>query len=165
MVGAARRSDGGHICAGTEEILYRGFAYRRLAQTRLGIVGAIVFTSLAWSLIHLDPMHLDNRPAIIFPFIFLLGLLFGWLDNAVARRCLPSWCTPSSISLALCFLPLWPWRWLSPVELCTLAAHPAAGDGWVVAAVCPSNGGCASSAGMLGDRYACGRRSAFDMAL
>jgi membrane protease YdiL (CAAX protease family) len=64
----------------TEEILYRGFAYRGLAQSRLGIVGAIVVTSLAWSLIYLDPIHLDKGPPpIIIPFIFLLGLLFGWL--------------------------------------------------------------------------------------
>jgi membrane protease YdiL (CAAX protease family) len=58
----------------TEEIVCRGFAQRRLAQSRLGIAGAIVVTSLAWSLMHLQSQH-----PIVIPVIFLLGLLFGWL--------------------------------------------------------------------------------------
>jgi membrane protease YdiL (CAAX protease family) len=63
-----------------EEILFRGFAYQRLVQSRLGIVGAIVVTPVAWALIHLDPMHLAKGSNPIFiPFIFFLGLLFGWL--------------------------------------------------------------------------------------
>lgn len=54
-----------------EEILFRGFMFRGLQATRLGNIGAIVVTSLTWSVIHLQ--YSMGLVAVL----FALGLLFG----------------------------------------------------------------------------------------
>jgi uncharacterized protein len=54
-----------------EEVLFRGFMFHGIQQSRLGNIGAILITSLVWSAIHLqyDVSHV----AIIFG----AGILFG----------------------------------------------------------------------------------------
>ena len=54
-----------------EEILFRGFMFRGLQATRLGNLGAILVTSLTWSVIHLQ-YSLD-----LIVVLFLLGIFFG----------------------------------------------------------------------------------------
>jgi CAAX protease family protein len=56
-----------------EEITFRGFVFAGWSQTRLGVGGAIVASSLVWTLTH----GLVGW-AYIFG-IFCLGLIFGWL--------------------------------------------------------------------------------------
>ena len=56
-----------------EEITFRGFLYRGWSQTRLGVKGTIVLTSLVWAAMHVQYDWLGMAQ------IFLLGLLFGWL--------------------------------------------------------------------------------------
>lgn len=55
-----------------EELLFRGFMYRGLAGSRAGAAGAVVLTSLAWSLIHVQ------YDIYWIAMIFVLGLLLGW---------------------------------------------------------------------------------------
>lgn len=54
-----------------EELFFRGFIYRGLADSRLQVAGAIVFTALAWTMVHgqYDWFTKIN--------IFMLGILFG----------------------------------------------------------------------------------------
>jgi CAAX protease family protein len=56
-----------------EEILFRGFLYRGLSATRIGVAGAIVITSAAWAL-----MHVGQSPAGMFD-TAVQGLAWGWL--------------------------------------------------------------------------------------
>lgn len=56
-----------------EELVFRGFLFRGLAASRVGVLGAILITSLVWAL-----MHVQYSPFFIMH-IFLIGLLFGWL--------------------------------------------------------------------------------------
>ena len=56
-----------------EELVFRGFLYRGLAASRLGVVGAIVITSLVWAALHLD------RTWIGMAELFCCGLVWGWL--------------------------------------------------------------------------------------
>ena len=57
----------------TEEIAFRGFLFRGLSATWLGVAGTTVLTSAAWAAMHVqyDWMQLGQ--------IFLIGLLLGWL--------------------------------------------------------------------------------------
>ena len=57
----------------TEEIVFRGFLFRGLSATWLGVAGTTVLTSAAWAAMHVqyDWVQLGQ--------IFLIGLLFGWL--------------------------------------------------------------------------------------
>jgi hypothetical protein len=57
----------------TEEITFRGFMFRGWSQSRLGVGGTIVVTSVIWAMMHVqyEPFHLLV--------IFGLGLIFGWL--------------------------------------------------------------------------------------
>jgi uncharacterized protein len=57
----------------TEEIAFRGFLFRGLSATWLGVAGTTVLTSAAWAAMHVqyDWVHLGQ--------IFLIGLLLGWL--------------------------------------------------------------------------------------
>ncbi len=55
-----------------EEVLFRGFIYAGLANSRLGVWGAIVVTSLAWSVIHLQ------YDAFLIMLIFIAGLVLGY---------------------------------------------------------------------------------------
>ncbi|MEM7172692.1 MAG: type II CAAX endopeptidase family protein [Pseudomonadota bacterium] len=60
------------VCAPVfEEAFFRGFLYRGLAESKMGVPGAIVLSSFVWSIIHLQ-YNLD-----ILLIIFFLGVLFG----------------------------------------------------------------------------------------
>ena len=56
-----------------EELLFRGFLFSQLKNTRLGINGSIVLTSLIWTSIHFQYDLLLLIP------VFFLGLLLGYL--------------------------------------------------------------------------------------
>jgi membrane protease YdiL (CAAX protease family) len=56
-----------------EEILFRGFLFRVLAESRLGVVGAIVLTALVWASLHTDKTWLGMSAT------FFTGLVWGWL--------------------------------------------------------------------------------------
>ena len=57
----------------TEEFLFRGFLLRGYAASPLGIAGAIILTSAAWAV-----MHVQYEWFYIAQ-IFILGCVFGWL--------------------------------------------------------------------------------------
>jgi len=40
-----------------EEILFRGFLYRGLSESRIGVVGTIILTSVTWALMHVGARH------------------------------------------------------------------------------------------------------------
>ncbi len=56
-----------------EEFLFRGFLLPGYAASRLGPVGAVVLTSLAWA-----SMHVQYEIFFVAQ-IFILGCVFGWL--------------------------------------------------------------------------------------
>jgi len=56
-----------------EEIAFRGFLFRGWSESRIGVAGALLLTSAAWAM-----MHVQYNWFVIGQ-IFLLGLLFGWL--------------------------------------------------------------------------------------
>ena len=56
-----------------EEIVFRGFMFRGLAASRVGVAGAIVIPSAIWS-----AMHVQYETFFIVQ-IFLLGIVFAWL--------------------------------------------------------------------------------------
>jgi membrane protease YdiL (CAAX protease family) len=56
-----------------EELVFRGFLFRALAQSRLGAAGAIVLTALVWAGLHFDKSWL-GMAAMLFT-----GLAWGWL--------------------------------------------------------------------------------------
>lgn len=56
-----------------EEIVFRGFAYRGLTRTRIGVVGTILITSVVWALI-----HINKSLAGMFD-TTLAGIIWGWL--------------------------------------------------------------------------------------
>jgi uncharacterized protein len=55
-----------------EEVVFRGFLYRGWAQSRLGVMGAIVVTSVLFGLLHIQ----YTWTGIVF--CALSGVLFGW---------------------------------------------------------------------------------------
>jgi membrane protease YdiL (CAAX protease family) len=57
----------------TEEIVFRGFLFRGLNASFLGLTGTLIVTSIAWALMHVQ------YDALIIAQIFLIGLLLGWL--------------------------------------------------------------------------------------
>jgi uncharacterized protein len=57
----------------SEEILARGFLYRGWSESRLGVVGAIILSSLAWTSLHLQ------YDWFFFGEIFSIGILLGYL--------------------------------------------------------------------------------------
>jgi membrane protease YdiL (CAAX protease family) len=57
----------------TEEIVFRGFLFRGLNASFLGVAGTLLATSVAWALMHVQ------YPWLIIAQIFLIGLLLGWL--------------------------------------------------------------------------------------
>ncbi len=57
----------------TEELLFRGFLHRGWSPSWLGTSGTIVLTSALWALLHQQYGWLGIL------FIFVMGLLFGWL--------------------------------------------------------------------------------------
>ena len=56
-----------------EEIAFRGFLFRGLADSFIGVAGAIVLTAAGWALMHVQ------YDWFVISQIFLLGVLFGWL--------------------------------------------------------------------------------------
>jgi len=56
-----------------EEIAFRGFLFRGLSNTWLGIAGTIVVTSALWAIMHVQYDWLEVAQ------IVLIGLLLGWL--------------------------------------------------------------------------------------
>ncbi len=56
-----------------EEIVFRGFLYRGLVATRLGVAGTILITSVVWAVI-----HTDKSPAAMFD-TAVHGVIWGWL--------------------------------------------------------------------------------------
>jgi membrane protease YdiL (CAAX protease family) len=56
-----------------EEIVFRGFMFRGLAVSRVGIAGAILIPSAIWSAIHVQ------YETFFIVQIFILGAVFGWL--------------------------------------------------------------------------------------
>jgi membrane protease YdiL (CAAX protease family) len=56
-----------------EELVFRGWLYSKIAQTKLGDIGALTISSIIFTLIH---TQYDN--IITFLVIFLLGLLLGF---------------------------------------------------------------------------------------
>ena len=63
-----------------EEVFFRGFMFRGIQQSRLGTVGAIVITSLAWTAMHVQ------YDAYALTWVFALGILMGiarWKSGSV----------------------------------------------------------------------------------
>lgn len=56
-----------------EELIFRGFMFRGLENSRIGKTGAIIVTALIWTASH-TPYILSYMF-----FVFILGLLFGWI--------------------------------------------------------------------------------------
>jgi hypothetical protein len=56
-----------------EEIVFRGFLFRVLADSRLGVAGAVMLTSLVWASLHTDKSW-EGMAAT-----FFTGLVWGWL--------------------------------------------------------------------------------------
>jgi membrane protease YdiL (CAAX protease family) len=56
-----------------EELVFRGFMFRGLAASRMGVAGAILIPSAVWTVMHIQysAFHLVH--------IFIIGLLLGWL--------------------------------------------------------------------------------------
>src|SRR5258707_1916471 len=57
----------------SEEVLARGFLYRGWSESQLGVVGAIILSSLAWTSLHLQ------YDWFFFGEVFCIGLLLGYL--------------------------------------------------------------------------------------
>ncbi len=60
----------------SEEMLFRGFLFRGLAATRLGVWPAIAISSLLWTVVHVQ----YGLPELTS--IFLAGLMLGWIRHA-----------------------------------------------------------------------------------
>jgi hypothetical protein len=56
-----------------EELVFRGFLFRALAESRLGAAGAIVITALVWASLHTDKSWLGMAG------ILFAGLAWGWV--------------------------------------------------------------------------------------
>jgi membrane protease YdiL (CAAX protease family) len=56
-----------------EEIVFRGFMFRGLAASRVGVAGAILIPSAIWSAMHVQ------YEAFLIVQIFILGTVFAWL--------------------------------------------------------------------------------------
>jgi len=56
-----------------EELLFRGFLFPALAKSRLGIAGAAVIVSAAWTSLHVDRTNLALAQ------LFAAGLLLSWM--------------------------------------------------------------------------------------
>jgi len=62
-----------------EELVFRGFVFRGLAQSRLGTVGAIVVSSLCFAGMH--PLFNGSAPVWFLVYVFLVGLYLGWVRH------------------------------------------------------------------------------------
>jgi membrane protease YdiL (CAAX protease family) len=70
---------GGFGAPFTEELTFRGFLYRGFAQSRLGAVGAIVFTAALFTVAHFPEFVGTADWYLDVSRIATVGLLFGWL--------------------------------------------------------------------------------------
>jgi membrane protease YdiL (CAAX protease family) len=66
----------------SEEIAFRGFLFRGLAASWLGVSGAMIATSAAWAAMHVQ------YDAYTLSQIFLIGLLLGWIRWATGSTLL-----------------------------------------------------------------------------
>jgi uncharacterized protein len=66
-----------------EELFFRGFLFKGILHSRLGAVGAILLTSLAWTFFHVqyEPFHLVT--------VLLFGLLLGYARLATGSILTP----------------------------------------------------------------------------
>ena len=66
----------------TEEVAFRGFLFRGLSESWLGVAGTLVVTSAMWAAMHVqyDSFTLGQ--------IFVIGLLLGWLRWATGSTLL-----------------------------------------------------------------------------
>jgi len=55
-----------------EEIFFRGFVFKGIESAKIGPIGAVIITSLAWSALHIQ------YDLLIIASIFAGGLLLGW---------------------------------------------------------------------------------------
>jgi membrane protease YdiL (CAAX protease family) len=67
----------------SEEVIFRGFLYRGLAASRLGIGGAITLTALAWTAAHYDRSWNYLIASLAF------GLILGWCRWRTGTTTLP----------------------------------------------------------------------------
>ena len=64
------------ICAPIiEELLFRGFLFSQLKNTRLGLTGTIIFTSIFWASLH------GQYERLILVALFFFGILLGYLRH------------------------------------------------------------------------------------
>jgi membrane protease YdiL (CAAX protease family) len=56
-----------------EELVFRGFMFRGLAASRVGVLGAVLIPSGIWAVMHIQ------YSAFYLTHIFVIGLLLGWL--------------------------------------------------------------------------------------
>jgi membrane protease YdiL (CAAX protease family) len=56
-----------------EEIVFRGFLYRGLAESRIGVMGAIAVTSVGWALLHFGMGAAGMIDTVV------AGVAWGWL--------------------------------------------------------------------------------------
>lgn len=56
-----------------EEGLFRGFMYRGLAASRVGVIGAVLIPTLIWTVMH------QQYDAFYLFYVFVLGIIFSWL--------------------------------------------------------------------------------------
>jgi membrane protease YdiL (CAAX protease family) len=56
-----------------EEVIFRGQLFSALSNTRLGVSGTTLVTSLGWALLHI------TEPWLSILLIFFMGLAFGWM--------------------------------------------------------------------------------------
>jgi len=64
-----------------EELVFRGLAYARLERSRVGKSGAVLITSVVFTLLHLQYQLIDML--LIFPLALLLGLVRYKTSNLV----------------------------------------------------------------------------------
>jgi membrane protease YdiL (CAAX protease family) len=57
----------------SEEVAFRGFLFRGLSASWLGVSGTLIATSAAWTAMHVQ------YDAFTLAQIFLIGLLLGWI--------------------------------------------------------------------------------------
>jgi len=67
----------------TEELFFRGFLHRGWALSWLGISGTVVVTAALWAVLH------QQYNAVGILFIFVMGLIFGWLRQRSNSTLLP----------------------------------------------------------------------------
>ena len=69
-----------------EELLFRGFLFPALAQTRIGLIGAAVSTSAGWAALHAGYSSLGLIE------VFAVGLYFSWLLVRTGSLRVPMFC-------------------------------------------------------------------------